>query len=387
MKLTYKHTLAASYTGYVTQAIVNNLIPLLFVTFSNRFDINLTQISLLIVMNFGVQIIVDIIAAAYVDKIGFKTLAVTAHICAALGLCGLSFLPFLFNSPITGIIISVVLSAVGGGLCEVVISPVVESLPLKNKAANMSILHSFYCWGQMAVVLLSTLFFAVFGIDSWNILPVIWAIIPALNTVLFAAVPVYALCQPEQKMKFITLITSPVFLVFFLLMFCAGASELSMSQWASYFAEQGLHVTKSVGDLLGPCAFALMMGLARVFFVKFEKKYKLKTLLILSSVICIASYLTASLCPWPVVSLLGCAVCGMSVGMMWPGVISLAAQKYKHAGGSMFAVLAIGGDIGCTFGPWLVGMIANGSQHLQTGLLFAIIFPMTMLIGCLKLKK
>ena len=202
MELTYKHTLAASYTGYVTQAIVNNLIPLLFVTFSDRFGINLTQISLLIVMNFGVQIIVDVLAAAFVDKIGFKKLAVAAHICAALGLLGLSFLPFVFKSPIVGIIISVVLSAVGGGLCEVVISPVVESLPLKNKAANMSILHSFYCWGQMCVVLLSTLFFAVFGMDSWNILPMLWAVIPALNAVLFAAVPVYALCQPEQKMKF-----------------------------------------------------------------------------------------------------------------------------------------------------------------------------------------
>ncbi len=387
MELTYKHTLAASYTGYVTQAIVNNLIPLLFVTFSDRFGINLTQISLLIVMNFGVQIIVDVLAAAFVDKIGFKKLAVAAHICAALGLLGLSFLPFVFKSPIVGIIISVVLSAVGGGLCEVVISPVVESLPLKNKAANMSILHSFYCWGQMCVVLLSTLFFAVFGMDSWNILPMLWAVIPALNAVLFAAVPVYALCQPEQKMKFITLITSPVFLVFFLLMFCAGASELSMSQWASYFAEQGLHVTKSTGDLLGPCAFAFMMGLARVFFAKIEKRYSLRPLLILSAFICIASYLTASLSPWPVLALLGCAVCGMSVGMMWPGVISLAAQKYKSGGGSMFAVLAIGGDIGCTFGPWLVGMMSDGAGSLQTGLLFAVIFPMTMLVGCLKLKK
>lgn len=387
MELTYKHTLAASYTGYVTQAIVNNLIPLLFVTFSDRFGINLTQISLLIAMNFGVQIIVDVLAAAFVDKIGFKKLAVAAHICAALGLLGLSFLPFVFKSPIVGIIISVVLSAVGGGLCEVVISPVVESLPLKNKAANMSILHSFYCWGQMCVVLLSTLFFAVFGMDSWNILPMLWAVIPALNAVLFAAVPVYALCQPEQKMKFITLITSPVFLVFFLLMFCAGASELSMSQWASYFAEQGLHVTKSTGDLLGPCAFAFMMGLARVFFAKIEKRYSLRPLLILSAFICIASYLTASLSPWPVLALLGCAVCGMSVGMMWPGVISLAAQKYKSGGGSMFAVLAIGGDIGCTFGPWLVGMISDGAGSLQTGLLFAVIFPMTMLVGCLKLKK
>lgn len=387
MELTYKHTLAASYTGYVTQAIVNNLIPLLFVTFSDRFGINLTQISLLIAMNFGVQIIVDVLAAAFVDKIGFKKLAVAAHICAALGLLGLSFLPFVFKSPIVGIIISVVLSAVGGGLCEVVISPVVESLPLKNKAANMSILHSFYCWGQMCVVLLSTLFFAVFGMDSWNILPMLWAVIPALNAVLFAAVPVYALCQPEQKMKFITLITSPVFLVFFLLMFCAGASELSMSQWASYFAEQGLHVTKSTGDLLGPCAFAFMMGLARVFFAKIEKRYSLRPLLILSAFICIASYLTASLSPWPVLALLGCAVCGMSVGMMWPGVISLAAQKYKSGGGSMFAVLAIGGDIGCTFGPWLVGMMSDGAGSLQTGLLFAVIFPMTMLVGCLKLKK
>lgn len=387
MKLTYKYTLAASYIGYITQAVVNNLVPLLFVTFSQQFGISIVEISMLIVMNFGVQIAVDVMAAAFIDKIGFKRGAVIAHICAAIGLAGLGIFPFLINPPIIGIIISVVFSAVGGGLCEVVISPVVESLPLENKAANMSILHSFYSWGQMAVVLLSTLYFTLFGISNWHVLAILWAIIPALNALLFVFVPVYALCEPEEKTKFVTLITSPVFLLFFLLMFCAGSAELSMSQWASYFAEQGLHVSKTAGDLLGPCAFAFTMGLARVFHGKLEKRFSLQMLLAMSSGMCVITYLLAALSPYPVLSLFGCAFCGMSVGMMWPGVISLAAKKYKKGGGSMFAILAIGGDLGCTFGPWLVGIISNASGHLQTGLLFAIIFPMIMLFGCLKLRK
>lgn len=387
MKLTYKYTLAASYIGYITQAVVNNLVPLLFVTFSQQFGISIVEISMLIVMNFGVQIAVDVMAAAFIDKIGFKRGAVLAHICAAIGLAGLGIFPFLINPPIIGIIISVVFSAVGGGLCEVVISPVVESLPLENKAANMSILHSFYSWGQMAVVLLSTLYFTLFGISNWHVLAILWAVIPALNALLFVFVPVYALCEPEEKTKFVTLITSPVFLLFFLLMVCAGSAELSMSQWASYFAEQGLHVSKTVGDLLGPCAFAFTMGLARVFHGKLEKRFSLQMLLAMSSGMCVITYLLAALSPYPVLSLFGCAFCGMSVGMMWPGVISLAAKKYKKGGGSMFAILAIGGDLGCTFGPWLVGIISNASGHLQTGLLFAIIFPMIMLFGCLKLRK
>lgn len=387
MSLTYKHTLAASYTGYITQAVVNNLIPLLFVTFSKQFDISLVQISFLIVMNFSVQIAVDIAAAAFVDRLGFKRGAVIAHICAAAGLIGLGIFPFVINPPIIGIIISVVLSAVGGGLCEVIISPVVESLPLENKAANMSILHSFYCWGQMAVVLLSTLYFTLLGTESWRFLPMLWAVLPALNAVLFSVVPIYPLCEPEEKMSILTLASSPAFLLFFLLMFCAGAAELAMSQWASYFAEQGLMVSKTVGDLLGPCAFAFTMGLSRVLFSKLEKRCDLKTMLAISSGMCIASYLLASLSPWSVPALLGCAMCGMSVGLMWPGVTSLAAAKYRRGGGSMFAMLAIGGDIGCSFGPWLVGIISNSAGRLQTGLLFAIIFPMVMLIGCLKLRK
>ena len=386
-RLTYKHTLAASYIGYITQAVVNNLIPLLFVTFAEQFGISLVQISMLIVLNFGVQIVIDTLAAAFIDRIGFRRGAVIAHVCAAIGLFALGALPFLIKPPIIGIIISVIFSAVGGGLCEVVISPVVESLPLENKAANMSILHSFYSWGQMAVVLFSTLYFVTAGIDRWNILPMLWALIPALNAVLFAAVPLCVLCEPEEKMSLLTLVTSPAFLLLFLLMFCAGASELAMSQWASYFAEQGLHVSKTVGDMLGPCAFALTMGCSRVFFARLEKYFDLKTLLALSGGMCIITYLIAALSPWPVLALFGCAFCGMSVGMMWPGVISLAAQKYKRGGGTMFALLAIGGDIGCTFGPWLVGIIANAAGRLQTGLLFAIIFPMVMLTGCLKLRK
>ncbi len=383
-KLTYKHTLVSSYVGYITQAVVNNLVPLLFSAFAAQLGISVFQISLIIIFNFGIQISVDLFAAAFVDKIGMRRCAVAAHVFAALGLFSLSVLPFLTNEPIVGIIISVMLSAVGGGLCEVVISPVVQSLPLENKAAGMNLLHSFYCWGQMAVVLLSTLYFSTVGIQSWRWLPLLWAVIPALNAVLFSAVPIGALCEPEQRTGVRRLVSSPLFILFFLLMVCAGSSELAMSQWASYFAEQGLHVSKTAGDLLGPCSFAFTMGLSRVLFARMEKRFSLETLLSLSSAGCVICYLAAALFPLPLLSLSGCALCGMTVGLMWPGVISLAAKKYN--GGAMFAVLAFGGDIGCTVGPWLVGMTA-GAYGLRTGLLAATVFPLIMLIGCLRLKK
>lgn len=386
MSLDYRHTRIASYIGYITQGIVNNLSPLLFVTFSEKFDISLAQISALIVINFGVQIVIDTLAAFYADKVGMKNCAVFAHIFAAAGLAGLGTLPFIMP-PYAGIIISVTLSAIGGGLCEVVVSPIIESLPFENKAANMNLLHSFYCWGQVGVVLISTLFFTLCGIDNWRWLALAWAVIPALNAVYFSLVPVNALCEPDEKMKLSQLVSSPAFLLFFLLMFCSGAAELAMSQWASYFAEQGLHISKTAGDLLGPCMFAFFMGISRVCYATLEKRFSLQKLLVLSSALCIATYLVAALSPFPTLALVGCSLCGASVGMMWPGVLSLCSRRFSRGGESMFAVLAIAGDVGCTFGPWVVGMAAQLDGKMQTGLLLAVVFPAVMLFGCLKLRR
>ncbi len=379
MNLTFKHTKAAAYIGYITQAIVNNLMPLLFVSFQHIFALSLDKISLLITLNFGTQMMIDIIGARYIDKIGYRTALVAAHVAAVTGLCGLSVLPFAIP-PLVGLGVCTVLCAIGGGLTEVVISPTVEALPGDGKTSAMSLLHSFYCWGQAGVILLSTLFFMLFGVENWRILPLILMLVPLFNVFLCSAVPLRTLADSEDKIPMGRLFKEKTFWLFTMLMLCAGASELVMSQWASLFAETGLNVSKTVGDLLGPCAFALLMGFARLFFGIRGEKTDLKRLLLYSSLLCCAGYLTAVFAPKNILSLLGCAVCGLSVGIMWPGTLSMASKHYS-GGTAMFAVLALSGDIGCTAGPTLCGLIADGTGSLKEGMLVSVIFPALLAVS------
>lgn len=404
MKLTYRHTLYACYIGYITQAIVNNLAPLLFVTFQQEYHLSLTMIGALISINFVTQIITDLVAAKYVDRIGYRPACILAHIMSAAGLVSLAFLPGLLPNPYVGVVASIMLCAVGGGLNEVLISPIVESLPGDQKEQAMSLLHSFYCWGHMAVVLLSTLFFATAGIGNWRILCVLWAVIPFLNIFLFAKAPMVVPVSEEERTPLKTLFRAPVFWLLMLLMVAAGASEQAMSQWSSLFAELGLNVSKSVGDLLGPCAFALLMGLSRLFYGIKGENIDLRKFLIGSSVLCVASYLLAVFAPHPLLSLVGCAMTGLSVGIMWPGTFSLAAKAYAQGGTAMFALLAFAGDIGCASGPAVVSAVADAcaslgdsamaffhaanveSLGLKIGILAAIIFPVAMAAGVKLLK-
>ena len=385
MKLTYKHTLYASYLGYITQAIVNNLAPLLFIIFQKEFDISIERIGLLISLNFGIQIITDLIAARYIDKIGYRISAVAAHIFCTIGLIGMGTLPFLFQDGYIGLLIAIIINAIGGGLIEVLISPIVESLPGDEKASAMSLLHSFYCWGHVAVVLCSTLYFLIIGTNNWMYLPMIWAVIPLINTFLFAKVPLRKLVEDHEKIPLRGLLTKRIFWIFFFLMISAGASEQAMSQWASFFAENGLGVSKTMGDLLGPGTFALLMGLSRAFYGVKGSKIDLKKALTISGLLCVTSYIIAVFSPIPLISLIGCGLCGLSVGIMWPGVFSLSSKYLKGGGTSMFALLALAGDIGCSAGPGLVGFASDGV--LKRGLLFAIIFPIMMIIGVLILTK
>ncbi len=386
MKTNYKHTLVASYIGYIVQALVINLIPLLFVSFSENFNISLTKLGVLIFINFGIQLTIDLVAAKYVSKIGYRNGAVLAHILAFSGLILLGILPYVIDS-FTGIAVSMFLTAAGGGFTEVMISPIVQSLPLKNKAAHMSVLHSFYCWGSVLTILLSTLYFAIFGVESWRYLPMLWSIVAFVNIFIFAKAPIIEEYEQGEKNGAKTLLKKPLFLVMLVIMVCGGASEMAMSQWASYFAETGLLVTKTLGDLLGPCSFAVLMGISRIFFAKFEKRINLKTGLIISSVLCIITYFAAGISPYPALSLIACSICGLSVGLMWPGVLSLSAEKFKDGGGTMFALLAFAGDIGCTIGPFSLSIIADASGDLKTGFLFVIIFPAIMLMSLLKIKN
>lgn len=379
----YKHTFYASYAGYFVQAIINNFIPLLFLTFQSSFNLSYDKISLLIVINFGVQLCVDFISAYFIDKIGYRVSVIAAHVFACIGLAGLSFFPFVMD-PYAGIILSIIIYATGSGLIEVIISPLVEACPSESKAGAMSLLHSFYCWGQMSVVLVSTIFFNLAGIGNWRLLALIWAMVPLINGTYFCLVPIPPVLSESKGMSLGQLFKTKIFYILAVIMLCSGASELAMSQWASAFAESGLKVSKTVGDLLGPCLFAVLMGSARVIYSKFSHKVPLGKVMTGSAVLCAVSYLVAGLSPLPTVSLLACAVCGFSVGIMWPGTFSLAAEKIPTGGTAMFALLALFGDSGCATGPAVVGKATTLlGDDLGKGLLFAVIFPLVM-IACVK---
>lgn len=384
----YNHTLYASYLGYVCQAIVNNLAPLLFLTLQRTYGISLGQITLLVTFNFGVQLLVDLASTLFVDRLGYRRCAVIAHVCCALGLAGLAVLPELLPHPYVGLLAAVCLYAVGGGLIEVLISPIVEACPTEKKDAAMSLLHSFYCWGCVLVIALSTAFLALLGSDSWRMLPLLWALVPAANAMLFSRVPVNSLTPEGGGMSVRELLRSGGFWLLALLMVCAGASELSMSQWASAFAEKGLGISKTLGDLAGPCFFAVLMGLARVLYAAFSDRISLLGFMRGSCVLCVASYLLAVFAPHPALALLGCGLCGLSVGILWPGVFSIAAGRMPAGGTALFALLALGGDLGCSSGPTLVGFVSERAGGvLQAGLLAAILFPLVLLAGSFWLRR
>lgn len=389
MKDKYQNTMYACFVGYIVQAIVNNFVPLLFLTFESSYGIPLSQITMLITFNFGIQLLVDLLSAKFVDKIGYRVSIVMAHIFAALGLAGLVVLPDLLSNAFAGLLIAVVTYAIGGGLIEVLISPIMESCPSENKEKAMSLLHSFYCWGHVGVVLLSTLFFWFFGIADWKILALLWVIIPVCNGILFCKVPIAPLIEEgETGMSLRELCKNRIFWILMLMMMCAGASEQAVSQWASTFAEQGLGVSKTIGDLAGPMSFAILMGSARAFYGKFGDRIDLDKFMQASSLLCIVSYLCISLSPSPLFSLIGCSLCGLSVGIMWPGTFSKASAALRNGGTAMFALLALAGDVGCSGGPTLVGFVTGlASDDLKKGILAGIIFPILLIVGIVSLKK
>lgn len=388
IKTDYNHTIYACFTGYIIQAIVNNFAPLLFLTFQREFGISLEKIALLISFNFGVQLLVDFFAAGFVDKIGYRICIVMAQIFSCVGLASLAFLPNLMPDPFFGLLLSVMIYAIGGGLLEVLVSPIVEACPTDHKESVMGLLHSFYCWGHASVILLSTLFFAVFGIENWRVLACLWAIVPLLNTFYFTQVPIISFTEEGGGMGIKELVRNEMFWFMVVLMVCAGACEQGISQWASAFAEAGLNVSKTMGDLAGPCAFAILMGTARVVYAKMSEKVSIYKYMLVCGVLCLISYLTASLSPSPLISLIGCAMCGLSVGVMWPGSFSLSAKNLPAGGTAMFAFLALAGDLGCSSGPAVVGFVSGlADGNMKSGILSGIIFPITLIIMLLYLMK
>ncbi|MBQ2935277.1 MAG: MFS transporter [Lachnospiraceae bacterium] len=389
MKNGYNKTIISCFVGYIVQAIINNFIPLLFLTFQNSYGISLGKITLLVTFNFGAQLVVDILAIGFVDKIGYRASMIIAHVFAAAGLVSLTVLPELFADPFVGLLLSVMIYAVGGGLLEVLVSPVVEACPTDNKEKAMSLLHSFYCWGHVGVVLLSTLFFQLCGIGNWKILAILWAIVPLLNAVAFTKVPMAQLLEEgDTGLSMKELASMKMFWVLMLMMLCAGASEQAVSQWASALAEKGFGISKTLGDLIGPMAFAILMGSSRAYYGKFGDKINLEKFMIGSSILCIISYLMISLIPIPALGFLGCALCGLSVGIMWPGTFSVASASMPRGGTAMFALLALAGDMGCSSGPTFVGFVSGAfGDNLKLGVLAAIIFPTLLILGVQNIKK
>lgn len=387
MSKNYRKTLTACYLGFITQAIAANFAPLLFLKFHHDYNIPLGKIALISTVFFLTQLIVDVLCSYFADRIGYRKCVVASELCSAAGLIGLAFLPELLPNPLAGIIASVVIYAVGSGLIEVLGSPIVEACPFEHKEAAMSLLHSFYCWGSVGVILLSTVFFTAFGIDSWQWLACAWALVPLYNIYNFATCPIEPLAEDGKGMKVRSLLQVPVFWIAILLMVCAGASELSMAQWASAYAESALGLSKAMGDLAGPCTFAVTMGISRVIFGKYGDRLDLMKFMMGSGCLCLLCYVSASLSGNTVLGLVGCITCGFSVGIMWPGTISICSGRLPAGGTAMFALLAMAGDLGGAFGPGLVGAVTQrAGNDLRRGMLVGCLFPLVLVL-CLFLLK
>ena len=382
MKKNYQKTLLACYLGFVTQAISANFVPLLFLTFKSTYGITLDKIALIPLVFYLTQLLVDLGATKFADKLGYRGCVVASQVLSAGGLALMAVLPEVLPSAFTGILICVVLYAIGSGLIEVLVSPIVEACPFENKEGTMSLLHSFYCWGAMAVILGSTLFFAVFGVENWKLLTILWALVPLYNTLNFISCPIERLVEDGKSMGVGKLLKTPIFWLLILLMVCSGASEAGMAQWASAFTESAVGVSKAVGDLAGPCLFALLMGISRVLYGKLSDKLELGKVMLVCGMLCAGCYLLASLSALPILGLAGCALCGFAVGIMWPGSISIASQKCPLGGTAMFAFLALAGDLGAMVSPALVGSLSEmAGGDLKAGLLASTAFPLVLVVG------
>ena len=388
IKKNYKKTQLACYLGFVTQAICANFVPLLFITFHSVYDISFSRLALISSCFFVTQLIVDFLCAGIVDKLGYRACIIAAEITSGLGLAGLALLPDVLPVPFYGILTCVIIYAIGSGLTEVLVSPIIEACPFENKESVMSLLHSFYCWGWVGVAVCSTLFFTVFGIEHWRILALLWSIIPFYNICNFAVCPIETLVEEGKSMTMLALFKTKAFWVFIVLMICAGSSEIAMGQWASAFAESALHVSKTVGDLAGPCGFAVCMGISRVLYGKFGEKVDLTIFMMASGILCLACYLLAGLARVPMAGLIGCALCGFPVGIMWPGSISLSSKILPTGGTAMFALLALAGDLGGAAGPAIIGNVSqSAANNLQAGILAGIGFPIVLVISVLYIRR
>lgn len=325
--------------------------------------------------------IVDFISAKVVDRIGYRKCAVASQFFSAVGLLGLTIFPYIFPNAYIGILFSVLIYAIGSGLIETVGSPIVQACPIDNKDKYMSMIHSFYCWGHVLVVIASTVFFKLFGMDNWRVLSAIWSAVPIVTMFFFMKVPICSLAEEGKTLGGRHFIKMPVFWLLIVLMFCSGASEQGISQWISTFAEAGLGIDKTTGDLLGTCMFAVLMGASRVFYGKLGHKFDLNKYMLLSGCLCFVCYFVAGASESAVVSLIACIFCGTTVGIMWPGIYNVSTDVIKNGGTGLFAYLALAGDIGCASGPGILGIAAElFNNNLKAGMLVSGVFPIVFVV-------
>lgn len=383
----YSKTKIACYLGFVTQAIVANFTPLLFMAFHREYEIPIARLALIPAVFYVVQLLTDLACAKF-RNIDYRRSIIVSEITSALGLVGMAFLPALFPDPLTGILLCVSVYAVGSGLIEVLCSPIIEACPFPDKEGMMSLLHSFYCWGAVGVIVGSTVFFTLFGLENWRFLACLWALIPLYNIVNFATCPIEPIVQDAEGMSMTRLLGNRMFWLFLLLMIAAGASESSMAQWTSAFAEASLGVDKAIGDLAGPCGFAFCMGLGRLWYGKRGQHMDLRGYMTGAGILSFLAYLTAALAPVPVIAFAGCMVSGLAVGIMWPGSISLTSARIPGGGTALFALLALAGDVGGTLGPSLVGLGTQAHENsIQDGLLAASVFPLLLVLCLAGIRK
>lgn len=386
MRVKYTSTKLACYVGYVVQAVINNFLPILFIALQDIYGLGYEKLARLIIFNFAAQIVVDFISPRFINTLGYKNCAVISQFMAALGLASMFLLPQIMSNTYLAIIISIIIYAVGSGMMEVIISPIVEILPGDNKSGNMAFLHSFYCWGQAFTVVVTTILIFFFGFNRWNFVPLVWAVIPFINAIFFIKVPII---EPEKENKmdsFKDLVKSKRFVIYMLMMVCGGACEIAMAEWASMFAQKALGVSKTIGDITGPCAFAICMGAGRVWYSLVAKKIDFKKTVIVMSSLCFLCYITVAVCQIPFFALLACAICGFTVSLFWPGVLSEGAKEFKRGGAVLYSTFALCGDTGCSLGPWIVGIIADRT-NLNFGFAAASVFPIIMILAAVLLIK
>lgn len=367
----YQLTTISCFVGIFCQAVSSNITAILFIPLMTLYGLSYVHLGLLVGINFTTQVLVDIIASRLVDRYGFRVFVLPSDILAVIGLVLFGLTPVLFDNILTGLVFSTIIFSASCGLQEVMLSPIVNAIPHNDKGPAMALMHSFYAWGQVATIIITTLFLFFFGIENWQVIVFLWALVPLVNFFMFLAAPFPGVIHENQRMTMRDLILKPFYLVALLAIMGGAATELVMNQWSSTFSEKVLELPKVTGDILGMCGFAVFLGLGRVLYGRYGSKINMNNVLVGSAAAAVVCYIAVAISPLPAISLAACAVCGLAASLLWPGTLVITAEKYPLAGAWIFAILAAAGDIGAASGPFAAGVITDLTRQMPSILQFA----------------